>query len=300
MPKILPSPLRGVLSLLLYVLNTVFWAIPLLLFALLKLLLPVAGWQRVCAAILNGIATSWIAVNNFNQTLLCDIRWDVDGTAALQKRGWYLVLANHQSWVDILVLQNIFHRRIPFLKFFLKKELFWVPILGLCWWALDFPFMKRYSKSFLKKKPHLKGKDFETTARACQKFKHLPVSIMNFVEGTRFTREKHATQGSPYTHLLKTRAGGIAFVMGAMGEQLDRILDVTIVYPQGIKSFWAFLCGEVNEIKVRIDAIAITEDLRGNYAADRHFRAHFHNWLNQLWAEKDRRIRGLLSDTPSA
>ncbi len=67
----------------------------------------------------------------------------MQGVDSLHQRGWYLVSSNHQSWVDILVLQRIFHGRIPFLKFFLKQELIWVPVIGLAWWALDFPFMKR-------------------------------------------------------------------------------------------------------------------------------------------------------------
>ena len=111
---------------------------------------------------------------------------------------------------------------VPFLKFFLKKELIWVPILGIAWWALDFPFMKRYSAAVLKKRPHLRGKDIEITRQACKKFKSLPVSIMNFVEGTRFTREKHDKQKSPFTHLLKPKAGGIGFVLSTMGEQLQQ------------------------------------------------------------------------------
>ena len=56
--------------------------------------------------------------------------WDVEGVETLDRSEWYLVLANHQSWVDIAVLQRIFHRKIPFLKFFIKKELLWLPILG--------------------------------------------------------------------------------------------------------------------------------------------------------------------------
>lgn len=155
--------------------------------------------------------------------------------------------------------------------------------------------MKRYSPGHIKKHPHLKGKDLEVTRRACEKYKNQPVSIMNFVEGTRFTPEKHKRQKSPYTNLLKTRAGGVAYVLYAMGEQLKRIVDVTIVYPEGNKNFWNFLCGDVHEIKVRIQTLPITRELVGDYRGDLVFRIKFHKWLNNLWLEKDRRIEGLIS-----
>lgn len=297
MLKLLPGPLRGLLSLSLYVLNTIFWVIPIFFIALLKILLPLPAWRRWCNHVLNSLAVNWIGVNNFNQKLFGDTRLDICGTNALKRRGWYLVIANHQSWVDILVLQRVFHRKIPFLKFFIKKELFWVPLLGQAWWALDFPFMKRYSKKFLARHPHLKGKDIEITRRACEKFKTLPVSIMNFVEGTRFTPTKHRHQQSPYDNLLKTKAGGIAFVLAAMGDHLNRILDVTIVYPAGVKSFWSFACGNIKEIKVHIKELPVSQAPSGDYVQDPEFRQVFQNWLNGLWGQKDKCIDDLLART---
>jgi 1-acyl-sn-glycerol-3-phosphate acyltransferase len=248
--------------------------------------------------LLNGIATFWVGINRVNQRLLTGTKIEVQGVDGgegnlLSPKEWYLVVANHQSWVDILVLQSIFHRKIPFLKFFIKKELFWVPFLGLAWWALDFPFMKRYSRSFLKKHPHLKGRDIEATIKACRKFKEIPVSVMNFVEGTRFTRRKHAIQASPYANLLKTRSGGVAQVLSTMGAQLHRILDVTIIYPDGQKGFWSYISGGIPEIKVHVQALPVTSELLGDYVSDRMFRRTFHQWLNGLWAEKDRLITGL-------
>ena len=205
-----------------------------------------------------------------------------------------MVVANHQSWLDILVLQKIFHGKIPFLKFFLKKELIWVPFLGLTWWALDFPFMKRYTKSFLKKHPHLKGKDVEITQKACAKFKNMPVSVMNFLEGTRFTPEKSSRQQSPFAHLLKPKAGGIAFVLAAMGEQMHQMLNVTIAYPGGIRNIWQFLCGNVKEIRVRVESLPIDPELIGDYFTDKKFRVTFQNHLNVMWAEKDALLATLM------
>jgi 1-acyl-sn-glycerol-3-phosphate acyltransferase len=292
----LPGVVRGSLSLVLYILNTLFWCIPLFILVLAKAAVPLESWMRRCSRILNAIAENWIWVNNQNQNLMAgNTQWEVQGIETLERFEWYLVLANHQSWVDILVLQRIFHRKIPFLKFFIKKELLWFPVLGQAWWAMDFPFVKRYSKSYLQKKPHLKGKDLEITRKACKKFKKIPVSIMNFVEGTRFTNEKHRRQQSPYSRLLKPKAGGTALVLSSMGEQINRILDVTIVYPDGVTSFWAFLCGKIRKIEVRVRSLPVSPELLGDYANDQHFRAGLQRWLNNIWAEKNRYLEEMMT-----
>ena len=285
MLSFLPGSVRGVLLFLLYAINTIFWSMVLFGLALLKLSVPVTGWRKLCSRAMDGIGSIWIFFNNFNTRLFNEIRWDVSGTDELEPNRWYLVLANHQTWVDILVMQRIFFRKIPFLKFFLKKELFWVPVLGFAWWALDYPFLERSSSTL---------KDIETTKNACEKFRKVPVSIMNFVEGTRFTMEKHSEQHSPYSRLLKPKAGGIALVLATMGEQLHSILDVTIAYPEGAKSFWAFLCGEVSEIKVRVESLPIDEEVSGDYFKDREFRKRFRDWLNALWVKKDKTLAALL------
>lgn len=292
MLSFLPAHLRGALSLALYMVNTIFWTILLFVVAFFKFIMPF--WKKKYTWLLTFIADKWILINTFNQKLMNNIRWDVKGLEGLKQDGWYLVLANHQSWTDILVLQRIFHRKIPFLKFFLKKELIWVPFLGLAWWALDFPFMKRYSKAFLDKYPHLKGKDIEITRKACEKFKTLPVSVMNFVEGTRFTTEKHKRQKSPYYNLLNPKAGGVAFVLSAMGEQLHQIVNVTIVYPDGVKSFWDFLCGKIGEIRVRVETLPISREIIGDYVNNAEFRGNFQKWINSVWQQKDMRIDSIL------
>jgi 1-acyl-sn-glycerol-3-phosphate acyltransferase len=284
------AALRGCLAIIIYGLNTIFWCIPLFIVVAAKALVPVEAWRRKCGRVLNTIAENWIWVNNLNQKVISRTTWNVEGLESMRRSDWYLVLANHQSWVDILVLQRVFHQKIPFLKFFIKKEMIWFPILGQAWWAMDFPFIKRYKKSLLAKKPHLRGKDLEITRKACDKFKKIPISVMNFVEGTRFTKSKHALQASPYAHLLRPKAGGIASVLGAMGDQINRILDVTIVYPDKRRSFWAFLCGNIQEIRVKVRSLPVTEELIGDYADDSQFRHRLQLWLNNLWAEKDRRI----------
>jgi len=283
----LPSFLVGLLSFSLYALNTFFWLVPIIIFSILKLLLPFNFWQKLFSYLLDRMASNWVAVNTINQKLFTKTNITVSGLEKLEKKQWYLVIANHQSWVDIIVLQRILRGKIPFLKFFLKKELIYVPFLGIAWWALDFPFMKRYSQSFIKKNPHLKGKDIETTQKACAKFKHKPVSIMNFIEGTRYTQEKHTKQKSPYKHLLKPKAGGIGFVMSTMGDQLNKVLDVTIYYPNKTPNFMDFLCGQIKEVVVEIKIKDIDHSLTGDYVNDRNHKIQFQKWVNQLWLDKD-------------
>lgn len=294
MLSFLPGPIRGILALALYAANTFFWIIPLLVTAVLKLAIPFKPWQVVSRKIIDFITTCWVDFNSFNLKLMQTINIEVTAPASFNRDRWYLVVCNHQSWVDILVLQKVLLRQIPFLKFFLKKELVWVPVMGLVWWALDFPFMKRYSSAFLKKNPHLKGRDIEITRKACAKFKTIPVSIVNFVEGTRFTDQKHSRQGSPYKNLLRPKAGGIAFVLNSMNNMIDDIVDVTIAYPEGARNFWQFLCGEVTEVKVDIRVVPVTSDLAGDYFDDEAFRENFQSWVNELWHEKDGQLGRML------
>lgn len=291
---------RGSISFLLIVVNTIFWALFLFPLALLKFIIPMAGWRKLCTRGIDGVATNWISMNNANFAVTNNTKWTVTGLDDLERKQWYLVLSNHQSWADILVLQKVLNRRIPFLKFFIKQELIWVPILGLAWWALDFPFMKRYSKEFLEKHPEMKGKDLETTKMACEKFKTIPVSVMNFVEGTRFTKPKRDQQKSPYQNLLLPKAAGTAFALSVMSEYLDRIANVTIVYPGGAPGLWDFISGKVGEVRVTIETLSIPQEMKGDYFNDRDFKESFNEWLNNIWADKDRLIEKMRSgDEPS-
>jgi len=291
--KFLPHPVRGMLSILLYTLNTILLTVPLILLSFLKFIIPVRSFIVFLDRVLIFIATLWISINSFNSRLFCNIEWDIRGLEQLKKREWYLVLSNHQSWVDILALQTALNQKIPMLKFFLKKELIFVPFLGLAWWALDFPFMKRYSKHKLLQKPHLKGKDLESTKKACEKFKHTPVSIMNFVEGTRFTPTQKKKQNNSFNHLLSPKASGISFVLGAMGEYLHTIIDVTIVYPEKIPTFWEFISGRVKKIIIDFEVIPLPGFLKGDYLNDADYKKRIFFWLNELWLKKDQKIDAL-------
>jgi 1-acyl-sn-glycerol-3-phosphate acyltransferase len=291
----LPLPLRLPLIVLLLVGSTFLHVGVLLLATLVKAL--VAG-TRARARLSGGlvrIAESWIGFNSTMMDRCTRTRWEIALPEGLERERSYLVLSNHQSWVDIPVLQYVFNRRIPFLRFFLKAELIWVPLLGPAWWALDFPFMKRYTKEQLARRPELAGTDIDATRRACEKFREIPVAVMNFVEGTRFTPEKHARQPSPFRHLLRPKAGGVAFVLDAMGGALGGILDVTIVYPNGRPTLGDLLRDRVREIRVQVVQREIPAEAVGaDYETDAEFRAGFQQWINTLWSEKDARFDAML------
>ncbi len=287
MLKRLGAILKGSFASSVLAANAVTICAGLIPLALVKLALPFASVRRVMDRALMATAERWIAVNGWWMALVQRSRWDVAGLEGLRRRGWYLVSSNHQSWVDILVLQKVFHRRVPFLKFFLKCQLLFVPVMGLAWWALDFPFMRRRSGS--------RTKDLATARKACEKFRQIPTSVMNFLEGTRFSRAKRDAQASPYRHLLKPKVGGLATALSAMGERFDALLDVTIVYPGGVPSFWDLLSGQMQQVVVRVRELEIPKDLLGgDYEGDPVFRARMQAWVQEMWAEKDRRIDELI------
>ena len=289
MLSFLPPPLRGVITVMMLIANTTLLAPFLISFTILRLLLPLPAWRAWCTRGAIAVAELWAGGNCRFVSLAHNMQWDVEGTENLDKNHWYLVTSNHQSYADIVVLQCLFNRKIPMLKFFLKQQLIWVPIIGLCWWALDFPFMKRYSKEHLEKHPEDRGKDYESARRACEKFKYTPVTVFNFLEGTRFTPEKQRQQQSPYKLLLKPKAGGFAYVIGAMGDSMHSLLDVTIAYPDNPKiSLWLFVCGQVPLVRVRVRQREIpAQFFNKNYNEDEAFRNEIQQWVTQLWQEKD-------------
>ena len=146
--------LTGCLVTLLLLCNTLILFGPLMLFALLKLISPGRLRDYNSWAVM-WIAETWSEIDKRIFALCLPTQWDIRGAEGLSRDTSYLVISNHQSWVDIPALMQGLNRRTPFFKFFLKKQLIWVPFLGLAWWALDYPFMKRYSKAFLARHPEL-------------------------------------------------------------------------------------------------------------------------------------------------
>lgn len=289
----LPEPVRGVLASILVIINTLFWCLPLYVFAFLRFVGPAAAAPWCTRGAMN-MAELWIDCNNLLLGLFTKLEIEVIGGGNLSPTNWYLIFCNHQTWADIVILQRVFNRKIPMQKFFIKQQLIYVPIIGIAWWALDFPIMQRYSKEFLHKHPELKGKDLEATRRSCEKFKLTPVSILNFLEGTRYTSAKHASQQSPYKNLLKPKGGGAALVINALGDKLDCILNVTLYYPDGVPGFFEFLCGHTKRVTVVIEPLAVPVDTDQDQSeAGITLKKDFRHWVNGIWEAKDQQLERL-------
>ena len=285
--------LRGILSFLAVVLNTLFWCIFLLSVAVLKLLIPVEAWKRFCTKIIINIGECWIYCNGLWIKFLHRPELKVEGFESLDRSKWYLSVANHQSWADIFVLQDITNRKIPMLKFFMKHVLIWVPVIGLAWWALDMPFLKRYTKEEIERNPNLRGKDVKEMEKSFSRYSRYPVSIFSFAEGTRFTEEKKIAQNSKFNNLLNPKSGGIGLTLTTM-PYIKVLLDFTIHYESSRRSFWDFLCGRMSKANVRVKEVQIPEYLLGkNYEEDIEFREELKSWMENLWSDKDQYLEEL-------
>lgn len=292
--------LQGGLVLLVISTSTIVLTVVLFFLSFIKFLAPVGKPRNFMNRLFAWLAELWISINKSLTGLYRKMEWDIRLPDGLDRKGCYLVFCNHQSWVDIVVLQHCLNRRAPFMRFLLKQQLIWVPFLGFAWWALDMAFLKRYSREELLRNPSLAGKDLQNAARACEKLKHIPVSMMTFPEGTRFTLKKRKQQNSPYLHLLKPRFGGIGQVLYSFDDAMDKLIDVTIIYPHGTPNAWQLVSGQIQKIIVDIRLRPIDADIRGhNFRQDSAAKNRLKNWVNNIWEEKDAFISYALEMEPA-
>lgn len=283
----------GILSALGLAINTLFW-FPIIMTVVLFRILTWGSARRAFRRIGFRMAELWVSFNTAWFRLLHRKNWK-NNLEGLSKKEWYIVISNHRSWVDILILQSLFDKKIPLLKFFIKKQLFWFPIMGIVWWGLEFPFMNRYSKEKLAKNPKLIGKDLEESRQMSERSKEFPTAIFNFPEGTRYSRAKSKRQGDEFKHLLKPKAGGIAMSLKTLNTKIQELIDVTLVYGKDLRdkkiNIWDFLCGRVKDVKVSIEKLKLPNWIKnGDYEKDSEFKAKFQEWLNARWHEKDKLI----------
>lgn len=287
------------ISIALTILLTILCSVPIIIAGLVKLILPIPAIWRSVSVFCNFMMYCWCEGLAALLHLNPHLKWEIEGLEKLNKKNWYLLICNHHSWADIVVLCVIFRKHIPMNKYFLKQQLAWVPFIGLACWALDMPFMRRYSHSYLIRHPERRGKDVETTRRSCEKFRTHPTTIVNFVEGSRFTEEKRRQTRSPYKNLLPPKAAGIAMALGVLGAQFDKLLDVTLCYPENNDSpFFDMLSGKLTRIVVRVNLLPVAEELHGDYVSDKNFKRRFQQWLNTLWEEKDTLLTSLITPPP--
>lgn len=279
--------LRGAIGLGLYSLDTLFWPIPIFIVALIRLI-PIPPLQRACSRLLHAIPTYWSDINALIIRSMLTTEFEIHGLENLKTDEWYMMISNHSSWADIIVLEHVFNRQSSPLRIFMKRELLWqMPLAGIAAKLVNFPTLHRHSKEYIAKHPEQKNRDIIATQQACERFKLFPTTVLTFAEGTRFTAQKRDRQNSPYKNLLRPRAGGIAFTLNAMGKQFKNIINVTVVYSLPEASIFDFYCNKIKKITVYTEVIPITDEIVGNYEEDREFRIKFQAWLNRMWQRKD-------------
>ncbi len=301
MLSFLPSFLILPISLFCFTVNLAIWGGLVTLTGIFKLVLPFAKAQALLSKFAHWAYRHWSLHNKQLIELFNDVEWQLSGLKELRADSWYLLISNHKSWLDIPVLSQFALSRIPEPKFFLKEELKWVPFIGSASWALDMPFMKRYTQAQIQRNPALKGQDIETTRRSCEKFQTMPTTIINFVEGTRYTQAKHKAKNSPFHFLLPPKAGGIAFTLASMGSLFNAVLDVTLIYPDNQNHVLVdMLLGRLKRVVIHVDVVPVDEQIIGNYFEDEAFRQQFQLWLNQRWVNKDQKIAAYMAEhTPT-
>jgi 1-acyl-sn-glycerol-3-phosphate acyltransferase len=275
---------------------TLVLIMPMLIAALVKRLVPVESVRAACRRIVVWIADRWIdlLVGLFRRCL--DVQVDVSGGPIAGRSKTYLLICNHQSWVDVPVLLYLFHGRLPFWRFFLKRELLWMPLIGPAFWALEYPFVRFPSRATLEKYPERRGENLKTAREASEQLRGLSSTVVNFPEGAVFTPERHRRQQADYRFLLRPRAGGTALVLAALGDRVDSLIDVTMHFPDGRPGLGQFLRNRVDRVEVHVRKVRVPADMtRGDYENDPEFRRRFQDWLNALWREKDVRLARMRS-----
>ena len=279
--------LRGALALAFLIGNTVLWFVPIALIGTVRRLSP-GPVRRACGAGLAACLQGWVESAAAMAKALGVVRLEVSfvpDAPALRRDAWYLLVCNHQSWADILVLVFAFRRRTPPFKFFTKRELLWLPLIGLALWLLDFPFVRRYPRARLQANPALREADQRAVRSACAAIRERPTSVLNFLEGTRFSPAKRDAQGSPHQTLLIPKVGGLQIVRDGLAARLCAVLDVTLHYPGGAPGFWDFLCGRRPVVTLHTRVLPPPEGDRDT----------LRRWADTLWAAKDTRLQAAQS-----
>ena len=278
--------------------NSFGGSIPLWLMGATKI---ITGSQIADKTVIS-ITNHWISSNNaVIDNIFPKKDWRISLPDDVNTQGKYLLVSNHQSWVDTSIVQYISEKRLPLTRFFTKFELIYIPVVGQAFYFLDFPMMRRHSKEAIAKNPALQGKDIEEAKRACALLKNKPFTLLNYLEGTRFTAIKRDKQHSPYKNLLKPRAGGLSLAINALGDDMDGILDMTIVYPDGVPTYGDLWKGNIKRLGVDVRHIKMPDALftaiqNGGYENDETVKAQMFDWVEDIWQQKDQRITDMLAE----
>tara|TARA_E500000178_G_C16956057_1_gene723721 strand:- start:7 stop:891 length:885 start_codon:yes stop_codon:yes gene_type:complete len=288
--KVIKSNLVGLITFLLILVELIIGFGTLAIINIPRAVIPLKSFKLFLAKISNKIGDLTVYGLKLIMLLMHGNNIQVINNEKYDMNKWYMAMSNHQSWADIFVLLTVANKKIPLLKFFMKKELWWIPFVFLANKTLNMPFVNRHSKKAIEKNPSLRTKDYENTLKSCKRFLRAPSTIFSYAEGTRFTSKKHKAQNSKYKNLLQPKIGGMATALSAMPE-IDTLINFSVVYKSKKRSAWSFLNGEMKDVKVFIKSYKIPENLKNrNYGSDHLYREEFKEWIEEIWDEKDRKI----------
>lgn len=249
--------------------NLAFWMIPLFFTAMARGILKRTRFRHACDRVMERIYRNAVGFHSWWIQQVLGVRLDIIGKFPRRDRN-LIIVCNHRSWFDILVLHAAIIKHSPITKFLIKRQLIYVPILGWICLALNFPRLYR------SRDPERRSRDHQAIADATGSLGEYPTALLNFAEGTRFTLDKHKAQQSPWQHLLRPKVGGLR-IMLETGVDAD-VLDMTLVYPREHVNFWACLSGTLPSVKVYLDHFE-PDDI-GDVG----------QWLAERWQVKDRLI----------
>ena len=282
----------GILTFFAILIILSFWLVPLSITNIPRII-PNKNLKIYLGSISNKMGSAAVASITTALKILHKLEWDFQIPKDVNAETWYIAMSNHQSWADIFILLAAGHKKMPLLKFFMKKELQWIPPIYLVHKTVDMPFLNRHSRAQILANPELKRVDYENAKKAAKRFSRNPSTAFSFAEGTRFTPEKHSVQESPYSNLLKPKVGALAIALSGM-PQVNTLVDFTVVYSSEKRSTWDFLCGDLNKAKVVAKTYALPENLKNrSFEEEDDYRKSFQTFVDAIWLEKQQTMKDL-------
>ncbi|MEC7030278.1 MAG: 1-acyl-sn-glycerol-3-phosphate acyltransferase [Pseudomonadota bacterium] len=188
----------------------------------------------------------------------------------------FVIVANHYSWVDIVVLYATLFAENHSFVFVMKRSLIKIPMIGVVCWGLGHPLLYR-GKS--------RRKNLKILTEGARKSLEYQHGILIFPEGTRYTKVDNYPE--EYQQLLKPRTVGFECVLkNIVGDPSEGkndavpVLDVTLKYTSGEHGLWDFLTGKSGSVLLYSELHSVTP---------KNAKA----WLLDAWTKKDH----LLSST---
>lgn len=253
-------------------------------------IVPIEAIRKITTATSNQIGNALVWFLKVTLGFIHRPKWQIEYPENISMKKWYLGMSNHSSWADIFILLFVSNYKIPLLKFFIKKELRWIPIIYLIHKTIDMPFLNRHSPTKIQNNPALRTHDFENAKIAAQKFTRYPTTAFSFAEGTRFTNEKRALHSSLFENLLKPKIGALVTALSGM-PMVEELIDFTIIYKTSKRSAWDFACGEMKDVKIIVKCYEIPKSILSIDNDSAVFRTEFRKFIDRIWREKQTLIK---------